>query len=195
MLLRRISVLAVLLLAVAGTAAEAVPARESERTVAQSVGKPNRNSGGRPDRAQGGSGQRGGGQQRWIEQLNLTPQQQQEIQAIRDRYEQDMQAKKEQMNQAMSELRQMMAGNASDRDLRNKHNEVVRLRQQMGEMRFEQMLAMRNVLTPEQRQQFNQLMEEGRQNRGNRGGNQSGNRGGQNRPARGNGSFLEDDDF
>ena len=59
----------------------------------------------------------------------------------------------------------MMQGNASENDLRNKHQEIVSLRQQMGNLRFESMLEMRKVLTPEQRQQFVQLMQERRRMR------------------------------
>lgn len=162
MLLRRVAILTALMLALSGAAAYAIPQPLPEQVVAQRPGRGNRG----PQ----------GGEQRWIQQLNLTPEQQQDIEGIRDRYQNQMTQRREQMQQAMSELRQMMSANASDRDLRSKHNDIMQMRQEMGEMRFEQMLAIRKVLTPEQREQFAQFMQERRSNRGNPSGNRPGNR-------------------
>jgi Spy/CpxP family protein refolding chaperone len=174
----RLSLFAALMLALGTTtAAYAAPQAFAEQTIAQRPG------GNNPGRGSGGGGQ-WSGKQGWLEQLNLTEQQQQEIQAIRDRYQTQMQASRDQMRQNMERMSQMMGGNTSDNDLRNQHNQILQARQEIGQMQFEQMLAIRNVLTPEQRQQFAQSMQQRRENRENRqgnNGNRRGNRPGSNR--------------
>lgn len=168
------SLLAALMLALGTTtAAYAAPQTFGEQTLAQRPG------GNNPGRGSGGGGQ-WAGKEGWLEQLNLTPQQQQEIQAIRDRYQTQLQTSRDQMRQNMERMGQMMSGNSSDNDLRNLHNQILQARQQIGQMQFEQMLAIRNVLTEEQRQQFGQLMQQRRQNRENRQNNNGNGRG--NRP-------------
>lgn len=170
----RFSLFAALMLALGtATTVYAAPQTLAEQTIAQRPG------GNNPGRGSGGGGQ-WAGKEGWLEQLNLTAEQQQEIQAIRDRYQTQMQASRDQMRQNMERMSQMMAGNTSDNDLRNQHNQILQARQQMGQMHFEQMLAIRNVLTPEQRQQFAQLMQQRRENRENRQGNHGNGRG--NRP-------------
>lgn len=172
----RLSVLAALMLALGiTTAAYAAPPDFAEQIITQRPG------GNNPGRGSGGGGE-WAGKEGWLEQLNLTEQQQQEIQAIRDRYQPQMQASRDQMRQNMERMSQMMGGNTSDNELRNQHNQILQARQQIGQMQFEQMLAIRNVLTPEQRQQFAQSMQERRQNRENRQGNQGNGQGNRNRP-------------
>lgn len=168
MFANRLSLLAALMLALGTTTAAyaAVPQVFGEQTIAQRPG------GNNPGRVSQGDGQ-WGKKQGWLEQLNLTPEQQQEIQAIRDRYQSQMQTSRDEMRQNMERMGQMMSGNTSDNELRNQHNQILQARQQMGQMQFEQMLAIRNVLTPEQRQQFAQLMQQRRENRENRQGNQN----------------------
>ncbi len=173
MSISRLSLFAALMLALGTTTvAYAAPQPVAEQTIAQRPG-------GNPGRGSGGGGQ-WAGKEGWLEQLNLTAEQQQEIQAIRDRYQTQMEASRDQMHQNMERMSQMMGGNTSDNDLRNQHNQILQARQQMGQMQFEQMLAIRNVLTPEQRQQFAQSMQQRRQNRENRQGNHGNGRG--NRP-------------
>ncbi|MCT7978097.1 Spy/CpxP family protein refolding chaperone [Laspinema olomoucense] len=163
----RLSLLAALMLTLGiTTPAYAAPQSFGEQTIAQRPGGNHRDRG-----SEGGD--QWAGKEGWLDQLNLTAQQQQDIQAIRDRYETQMQASREQMRQSMERMGQMMSDNTSDNDLRNQHNEILQMRQQIGQMQFEQMLAIRNVLTAEQRVQFAQLMQERRQNHQNRQGNQN----------------------
>jgi Spy/CpxP family protein refolding chaperone len=70
-----------------------------------------------------------------------------------------------------------MAGNASADEIRAKHRQVQELRQQMEEVSFESMLAMREVLTPEQRSQFARLIEQRRANFRNQMENRRGSQG------------------
>ncbi|WLT37095.1 Spy/CpxP family protein refolding chaperone [Synechocystis sp. B12] len=124
--------------------------------------------------AQWGWGNKKGGQGQWMESLDLTNSQKQQLEAIRQKYQGQMQSLSEQMRTSQNELRTLMSGNGSDSEIRAKHNQVANLRQQLGELRFNSMLESRQVLTPEQRQKFSQLMQERRNNRqGRRGmGNQ-----------------------
>ena len=169
MLLRRVSILAALMLVLGGTAAYAVPDPLLNQTVAQ-----------RP----GGQRERGGprsGGARLMEELNLSTDQRQEIEEIRNEYQDRLQGRGQELRQAQEQLRELMLSIASDGDLRGQHNRILDLRQDMAELHFEQMLEIRGVLTDEQRREFLQLMQERRQQmrdrngRGNGRGNDLGN--------------------
>jgi Spy/CpxP family protein refolding chaperone len=99
-----------------------------------------------------------------MEQLNLTDEQKQKLQAIQTQYKDQISQRKQAVRQATQELRDLMAGNASADEIRAKHRQVQELRQQMEEVSFESMLAMREVLTPEQRSQLARLIEQRRAN-------------------------------
>ncbi|MDJ0509610.1 MAG: Spy/CpxP family protein refolding chaperone [Crocosphaera sp.] len=109
--------------------------------------------------------ERGERAEQFQEILNLSDEQMQQLSAIRKKYRPQMQQLREQMRSKGEEISQMMQGNASENDLRNKHQEIINLRQQMGNLRFESMLEMRKVLNLEQRQQFVQLMQKRRRMR------------------------------
>jgi Spy/CpxP family protein refolding chaperone len=106
----------------------------------------------------------GSGRGRIIEQLNLTTEQKQKMVDIRQKYQGQLKPLKEQISSAREELSQMMSGTATADEIRAKHQEILKLRQQLGDIRFESLLEMREVLTPEQRTQFAQLMEKRHQN-------------------------------
>jgi Spy/CpxP family protein refolding chaperone len=103
------------------------------------------------------------------ERLNLSNPQMEQLSSIRQKYRSQMEQVREKMKAKGQELSQMIQGNASENDLRNKHQEMSVLRREMEDLRFESMLEVRKVLTPEQRQQFAQLMEERGQRRGGNG--------------------------
>ena len=63
------------------------------------------------------------------------------------------------MRSKRQKLQEMMAGTATEKEIRSQHQQVVQLDQKMDNLRFESMLETRQVLTPEQRRQFAQLME------------------------------------
>lgn len=102
---------------------------------------------------------RGGG---WLRNLNLSPDQVQRIQAIRNQYKDSLNQKRQAMHQAQQALRSLMAGNASADEVRTKYAEVKALRQELADTQFESMLAMREVLTVEQRQKFAAQMQQRR---------------------------------
>ncbi|MEB3160627.1 MAG: Spy/CpxP family protein refolding chaperone [Synechocystis sp.] len=99
---------------------------------------------------------------RLMESLNLNDQQKQDLNKIRQKYQSQMDTIVSQLRSRQDELRTLMSSNASDDAIRAKHNQVSELRQQLGDLRFESMLESRKVLTPDQRKQFAQLMDERR---------------------------------
>ncbi|MFP4300259.1 MAG: Spy/CpxP family protein refolding chaperone [Spirulinaceae cyanobacterium] len=117
--------------------------------------------------AQNRGGRRGGPDAggRFLQQLNLTSEQQQQIQSIRDKYKGQMDEQRDSMQAARQQLGALMASDASVEQLRAQHNEVMRLQQNMANLRFESMLETRQVLTPTQRQELSQMTQERRNNR------------------------------
>lgn len=102
-----------------------------------------------------------------MEALDLSQAQKEELQSIRNQYQPRLMEKQEALFEAHQTLREMMIeDNASTSEIRTQHEQVQDLRQEMSDLRFESMLEMREVLTPEQREEFAQLMEERRAGRG-----------------------------
>jgi len=121
----------------------------------------------------GGRGQRGpnGG---LMQQLNLSAEQQQEIQAIRERYQPQLSQSREAVQQAREQLRNLMTGNGSENQIRAQHQQVQQLAQEMGNLHFESMMEIRAVLDESQRQQFGEMMNQRRDRLSNRRGNRPG---------------------
>ncbi len=112
--------------------------------------------------AQNTVGQQGHGDQHWdrfLQQLNLTPDQAQKVQAIRDQYNLDLAQRRQALKQAKQELQDLMVSTASEDQVREKHSQVETLEQQLRSVGFEQMLAIRQVLTPEQRTQAAEIIQ------------------------------------
>lgn len=146
MLFRRLSLLAVLLTLGLGTTTAALANSfsdfntPSDRILAQKQKKE--------------------GRDQFLEQLNLSEDQKRQLKDIQQKYKQQMSQYRDSLKSARKELQDMMVGNSSKEAIRAKHNEVAKLRQTIADMSFESMLEMREVMTPEQRQQFARLMEE-----------------------------------
>ncbi|WP_017292478.1 Spy/CpxP family protein refolding chaperone [Geminocystis herdmanii] len=112
----------------------------------------------------GQRGKRKGERGDFMEKLNLTTEQQQKMQSIRTKYQPQMDSIRQEMRTERETLRQMMTNNNSSDSLRSQHNKIASLNQRMADLRFQSMLEMREVLTSEQRQQWNQMMEEKKAN-------------------------------
>ncbi|NJK69746.1 MAG: Spy/CpxP family protein refolding chaperone [Microcoleus sp. CSU_2_2] len=148
MSIRRISAIAVLMFTLGSTvAAVAIPNPVAPQTLAQNQ---------QPNRPAGREG-------RLFEQLNLSADQKQKMQAVRDRYKDQLSQRMQAVRQARQELETMMSGTANNSQIREKHRQIMGLRQQFEEVQFESMLAMRDVLTSEQRGKLAQLMQQRRQ--------------------------------
>ena len=153
MSIRRLSTVAFLMLTLgSATAATAVSNPVEPQTITQNQ-RPNR-----PGGKEGGM----------FDQLNLTADQKQKMQAVRDRYKDQVSQRMQAVRQARQELETMMAGTANASEMREKHRQIMGLRQQLEEVQFESTLAMREVLTPEQRSQLAQMMQQRRQTAKNR---------------------------
>ncbi|OKH21192.1 hypothetical protein NIES593_16370 [Hydrococcus rivularis NIES-593] len=96
---------------------------------------------------------------RLLEQLNLTNDQKQQIASIRQKYRGQIEPLQDNAQAAQEELFNMMVGTESEKAIRTKRQEVVQLRQKLGDLRFESMMEMREVLTPEQRTQLLQMLQ------------------------------------
>lgn len=99
-----------------------------------------------------------------LQELELNQAQQQQIEQIRSQYQQAMVRRQKNLHSAQQELINMMIGTDATDVIRTQQQQVVRLRQEIGELRFESMLAIREILTPEQRQKFAQIMRSNREN-------------------------------
>ncbi|HEY9730089.1 MAG TPA: Spy/CpxP family protein refolding chaperone [Chroococcales cyanobacterium] len=99
-----------------------------------------------------------------MQQLNLTRSQKQQLQAIQQQYREPLHEQRQKLAQAQQELSDLMAGTASQSQIREKYRQVEALRQQVGELNLDSMLAMREVMTLEQRSQFAQLMQKRKDN-------------------------------
>lgn len=103
---------------------------------------------------------RGGMGEQWGKELNLTTQQQADIKAIRDQEKTGSEGLRQQMKTAHDQLETLMSGNASDAQIRSQYQQVQQIKQQLGDRRFDTMLKIRNVLTPEQRTKAAELMKQ-----------------------------------
>ncbi|WP_013320472.1 Spy/CpxP family protein refolding chaperone [Gloeothece verrucosa] len=139
------------------------PTTNSEQLVAQN---PDTTPQDTPQRGPGNRrGQRGNfGPGRLLQQLGLSDQQQQKLEAIKQKYQGQLQPLRENMKTLREDLGTLMTGTASNQEIRAKHQQLVASRQKMENIRFESMLEMREILTPEQRSKLGQLMEQRREN-------------------------------
>ncbi|MGK7903196.1 MAG: Spy/CpxP family protein refolding chaperone [Hormoscilla sp.] len=154
MLAQKISVLSILLLSLGGASAEVLALANSgppAQTVAQNFRGPKGHH---------------RGPQMLMEQLNLSQAQMQDLEEIKQKYQEQFERQRQQLHEAQQELSELMAGTASTSQIRNKYRQVSQLRQQMGDLHFESLLEMREVLTPEQRRQFAEQMQRRHRGRG-----------------------------
>ncbi len=153
MSMRRISTLALLMLTLgSATAAIAVPNPLPAETIAQNQ---------RPNRP-------GGKEGAMFEKLNLSADQKQKMQAVRDRYKDQISQRMQAVRQARQELQTMMSGTATASQIRDKNTQISGLKKQLDDVRLESTLAMRDILTPAQRTQLAELMKQRRETAKNR---------------------------
>jgi len=105
-----------------------------------------------------GDGPRGDRAEHLIETLDLSNDQVSQIRAIREGGREAMQALHDNLRAERETLHDLMAGTASDAELRAQYEDIQTLHRQVADQRFENMLAVRNVLTPEQRTELAERM-------------------------------------
>ena len=91
---------------------------------------------------------------RMAEELKLTPEQKDKLKKIHDEYHKTLPGKKEAMLASKESLKDALQGAAPDAELRKKFEELEKRQAEFGQARFEKILAVRGILTPEQRQKF-----------------------------------------
>jgi Spy/CpxP family protein refolding chaperone len=158
MYFRRISALTLLMLSLGSTAAFAAPnpqssLRQYSDEIAQKAG-PN-------------SGRENA--DNVFQQLNLSDAQKAQIKSIRDQYQPQLTSQRKAFQQAQQELRTLMTSNANSTEISEKHRQVMAIKQQLEDLQFQSMLAIREVLTPDQRTKLDELMKQRHQNMKNQG--------------------------
>jgi periplasmic protein CpxP/Spy len=156
---RRLSILAAVLVALGGAVAIANPSSLRFQPLAQAPASPSPTESTKPDHPM---------EPGWLKELNLSADQLQKMRAIRSQYKDTISQGRQSVRQAKQELQALMAGDASDAQIREKYKQVKTLKQQVADAQFESMLATRNVLNPEQRRKFASQMQKQRQNGGDR---------------------------
>lgn len=115
----------------------------------------------------GKRGNRGEGMNKILQQLDLTSEQSQQIEAIQEQSKTAGETLHEQMQTQKQQMRSLFDSDATPEQLTQQHQQLQNLRQQFGDNRFETMLQVREILTPEQRAEMAELMSQkvGRKNR------------------------------
>ncbi|MFO8040005.1 MAG: DUF3747 domain-containing protein [Sodalinema sp.] len=93
------------------------------------------------------------------DEIALSSSQQERMTEIRQSYLAEQGRLEADLNQARQELQEMMIGDASTRQIRRQRNQVERLRQRMSDNRFSSMMAVREVMSVEQRTAFADSMD------------------------------------
>jgi Spy/CpxP family protein refolding chaperone len=147
MLLRRVATVVAATIALSGISAVALPTFVLPQAVGQS---PTTAPTPRLKQSPAPSG--------WLQELNLTPQQVQQIKAIRNQSKNQLSQQRQAVRQAQQDLEALMAGSAPKDKVRDKYNQLKNLRQQLSDTQFENTLAIREILNTEQRHKFTELM-------------------------------------
>jgi Spy/CpxP family protein refolding chaperone len=106
-----------------------------------------------------------------MQQLNLNNEQIKQLSDIRQQYQGQISQKQRDLREAKSKLTVLMVGTANESTIRDQFTPVLRLEQEIAQLQFDSLLAMRKVLTPEQRSKFAELMQQRGKMSGNRPGN------------------------
>ncbi|MGQ4649663.1 periplasmic heavy metal sensor [Lyngbya aestuarii] len=124
-----------------------------------------------PDAPPGGERPEGPREQRWLQELDLNTEQTEQIRTIQEQSKTAAEGLRQQMQQAQEQMRSLLTSESATSDqLRQQHQELQRLHQQLADQRFEMMLSVREVLTPQQRSQMAELMSQRRgRHQGSRG--------------------------
>ncbi len=100
--------------------------------------------------------------EKMFQQLGLSADQQAQIKSIMEQSKTSNQGLRQQVKTAREQLEKLMtSGDTSDDAIRQAHQQLQPLMQQMGDQWFDTMLKIRNVLTPAQRTKFAELHKQG----------------------------------
>jgi periplasmic protein CpxP/Spy len=108
-----------------------------------------------------------GGVGNLIKELNLSPDQIQRLQQLRNNSKGKTKQRRQALQTARQELNQLLRGSASSDQIRQKRQQVQSLQREVADTNFENTLAIREILTPAQRIELQQLIQQRRRNREN----------------------------
>lgn len=121
-------------------------------------------SGSEQSEMRGGQGQRqfGGqkghhgprGPERMLEELNLTEEQKDQIKSLQETFRSEMQGKRSEMKSYHEQMESLMTGDASKDEILTLFEKMENQRMSFHRKRFEHILSIREILTPEQRKNF-----------------------------------------
>lgn len=98
-------------------------------------------------------------------ELNLSPDQIQRLQKLRENAQVQTKERRQTLQKSKQELAQLIQGSASSDQIRQKRQQVQSLQREVADINFEQTLAIREILTPEQRVKLQEIIKQRRQNR------------------------------
>ncbi len=98
---------------------------------------------------------------RMMKKLELTAEQKEKMKELR-KNNPDMKAKRAEMREVRKKFKEALGSDASKVELTKLHNELQSKKTEIAKIRFEKMLSIREILTPEQRKLFQEM----RQKRG-----------------------------
>ncbi len=90
----------------------------------------------------------------YIQKYHLTPEQIQSLSQIQNQYAKQLQQLNQELKQDEKELTEMMMGEASPEEISIKYDRLQILKQQAAQLYLKKFLAIRQVLTIDQRRQF-----------------------------------------
>lgn len=107
---------------------------------------------------------------KWSERLGLTDEQKEKIKEIRSQFRSTIETNHESLRSNHEKLREALKSNTSEKELKEMHSKLSETKQKLGDLRFEVMLKIRAILTPEQRAKFGKgHMGGGKRGRGGKG--------------------------
>ncbi len=107
-----------------------------------------------------------GGVSKLSKELNLTADQIRRLEKMRADSQGKTKERRLALRTAKQELSQLLQGNATSDQIRQKRQQVQALQRELSDLNFENTLAIREILTPEQRTKLQQIVQQRRQNRG-----------------------------
>ncbi|MBF0493457.1 MAG: Spy/CpxP family protein refolding chaperone [Deltaproteobacteria bacterium] len=92
-----------------------------------------------------------------FKELKLSETQKKQIQKIHETNHESFKANRQASKEARNKLKEAMEGSSSDQEIRQLFQESQKLQTELMTQRFEEALAIRKILNPEQRKQFQEF--------------------------------------
>jgi Spy/CpxP family protein refolding chaperone len=96
----------------------------------------------------------------WLPQLNLTPEQLQQLNQIRQQNQGTIAQRRAELQAARQQLRTLLASDASEAEVQTQYEKVRGLTSEIADLGFETILSVREILTVDQRQQLLNALED-----------------------------------